>query len=64
MVHKIWLAENSGITPMERWQARICSKHLTGWAKHTSGVYKNKNKMDMLDSLDKKATHCPNKKSI
>jgi hypothetical protein len=63
MVKNVWLSENSGSTPLERWQAKIrrLRQHLRGWAKHTSGILRREKKdlLDKLDSLDKKAELAP-----
>jgi hypothetical protein len=61
MVKKVWSEEDTGSTPMEKWQAKIrrLRQFLRGWAKNVSGANKKEKKdiLDALDALDKKAEH-------
>ena len=63
MVANIWQLENSGRSPLERWQNKILRlrQHLRGWAKHTAGAYRKEKKrlLALLDDLDKKAENAP-----
>jgi len=63
MVANIWQSENSGCSPLERWQNKILRlrQHLRGWAKHTAGAYRKEKKrlLALLDDLDKKAENAP-----
>jgi hypothetical protein len=63
MVRDIWTNTLVGSTPMERWQGKICRlrQYLRGWAKNMSDQYKKEEKeiLDTLDGLDKKAKHTP-----
>jgi len=58
MVKKVWSEEDTGSTPMEKWQAKIrrLRQFLRGWAKNVSGANKKEKKviLDALDVLDKK----------
>jgi hypothetical protein len=59
MVANIWQSENTGTTPLERWQNKIrkLRQYLKGWALHISGSYRKEKKtlLSLLDNLDKKA---------
>jgi mannosylglycoprotein endo-beta-mannosidase len=59
LVATIWQSETKGSNPLERWQSKIrrLRQHLRGWAKHTTGSYRKKQKLllSLLDNLDKKA---------
>jgi hypothetical protein len=58
MVSEIWNSVYDNEDKMRSWQLKIrrLRQHLRGWAKHTSGVNKKeKELLDKLDSLDKKA---------
>jgi len=61
MVKKVWSEEDTGSTPMEKWQAKIrrLRQFLRGWAKNVSGANKKEKKdiLDALDALGKKAEH-------
>ena len=61
MLKKVWSEEDTGSTPMEKWQAKIrrLRQFLRGWAKNVSGANKKEKKdiLDALDVLDKKAEH-------
>jgi hypothetical protein len=50
---------DEGHNSLERWQAKIrrLRQYLKGWAKNTSGAYKNEKEklLEKLDELDKKA---------
>ena len=63
MFANIWQSENSGRSPLERWQDKIrrLRQHLRGWAKHTAGAYRKEKKrlLALLDDLDKKAENAP-----
>ena len=63
VVANIWQSENSGRSPLERWQNKIrrLRQHLRGWAKHTAGAYRKEKKrlLALLDNLDKKAENAP-----
>jgi hypothetical protein len=58
MVREVWNSVFNRDDTMRCWQMKIrkLCQHLRGWAKHTSGVNKKeKELLDKLDSLDKKA---------
>jgi ribosomal protein L22 len=57
MVRDIWTNTIVGRTPMERWQGKIhrLRKHLRGWEKHKWPLKREKEILNTLDSLDKKA---------
>ena len=63
VVANIWQSENSGCSPLERWQNKIrrLRQHLRGWAKHIAGAYRKEKKrlLALLDDLDKKAENAP-----
>ena len=63
MVANIWQSENSGCSPLERWQNKLrrLRQHLRGWAKHTAGTYRKEKKrlLAILEKLDKKAEAIP-----
>jgi hypothetical protein len=42
MVANIWRSENSGSSPLQRWQSKIrrLRQHLRGWASNMAGSYK------------------------
>jgi hypothetical protein len=42
MVANIWRSENSGSSPLQMWQSKICRlrQHLRGWASNLAGSYK------------------------
>ena len=55
----VWRNENSGDSPLEKWQAKIrrLRQYLRGWAKDYLGAFrKEKNELlSLLDVFDKKA---------
>jgi hypothetical protein len=58
MIKEVWNSVVDEEDTMRCWQSKIrrLHQHLRGWAKNTSGVNKKeKNMLDKLDSLDKKA---------
>jgi hypothetical protein len=59
MVANIWRSENSGSSPLQRWQSKIrrLRQHLRGWASNMAGSYKKEKntRMGLLQDLDKKA---------
>jgi hypothetical protein len=57
MVRDIWTNTIVGRTPMERWKGKIhrLRKHLRGWEKHKWPLKREKEILNTLDSLDKKA---------
>jgi exonuclease III len=61
MVADIWQSENSGSSPLQRWQSKIrrLRQHLRGWAANVAGTYKKEKKaiLDLLHKIDKKGEH-------
>jgi hypothetical protein len=58
MIKEVWNSVEDEEDTMRCWQSKIrrLRQHLRGWAKHKSGVNKKeKDLLDKLDSLDKKA---------
>jgi hypothetical protein len=59
LVANIWRSENSGSSPLQRWQSKIhrLRQHLRGWASNMAGSYKKEKKtlLALLHNLDKKA---------
>jgi hypothetical protein len=63
MVKSVWERPPVGRTPSERWNSKIRSmrKHLSGWARHTTGFLK-KEKLrlsSIIDNLEAIAEVCP-----
>jgi hypothetical protein len=59
MVANICQSENSGSSPLQRWQSMIrrLRQHLRGWASNMAGSYKKEKNtlLALLQDLDKKA---------
>jgi hypothetical protein len=59
MVANIWRSKNSGSSPLQPWQSKICRlrQHLRGWASNMAGSYKKEKitLLALLQDLDKKA---------
>ena len=45
MIKNIWESPAVGRTPIQRWNFKIRAmrQHLSEWAKHTNGIYKQEN---------------------
>ena len=57
MVKNVWERPAVGRTPIQRWNFKIRAmrQHLSGWAKHTNGIYKKEKQRlsTIIDDLDK-----------
>ena len=57
IVKNLWERPAVGRTPIQRWNFKIRAmrRFLTGWAKHTSGIYKKEKQRlsTIIDDLDK-----------
>jgi len=59
LITNVWKAENTGTSPLQRWQNKIRTvrRYLRGWAKNQVGQNKKKKSflLQQLDILDRKA---------
>lgn len=57
MIKNVWERPAVGRTPIQRWifKIRAMRRHLSGWAKHTNGIYKKEKQRlcTIIDDLDK-----------
>jgi hypothetical protein len=59
MVVNIWRSQNSGSSPLQRWQSKIrrLRQHLRGWASNMAGSYKKEKKLFWQAENDRLPDH-------